>query len=138
MSRRTARKHIFNIVFQFEFNNGLDIDEVVKAYFDEFCAELTDSSDMEFVEAEVGGIYEKLDELDNYICSHSDNWGIDRISKVDLAILRIAAYEIVFAEDIPDKVAVNEAVELAKEFGEDKSFSFINGVLGKLMRGMDN
>jgi N utilization substance protein B len=77
----------------------------------------------------VKGVWNRRDELDKLIEQHSQNWKIARIAKVELTILRVALYEILHGEDIPLRVAMNEAVELAKEFGDDNSPSFVNGIL---------
>ena len=78
-------------------------------------------------------IVEKLDEIDETISSISTGWNLNRMGKVDLTVMRIAVYEIKFDETIPDVVSVNEAVEIAKKFGEETSGSFVNGVLAKLL-----
>lgn len=133
MSRKTARKHIFNIIFQLEFNEitDIDINEVLETYSEEY--ENTDGRDKEFIISECSGIFENISKIDEIINAVSKGWSVDRLSKVDLAILRIAVYEINFDDDIPNKVAANEAVELAKEFSTDKSPVFINGIIGKLI-----
>ena len=79
------------------------------------------------------GVYEKSKELDNYIKEHLKGWTMDRICKTDLAILKLAIYEILYRDDIPYKVSINEAVELAKMFSEENSPSFINGVLAEII-----
>ena len=76
------------------------------------------------------GVEEHREELDAVIEKHAIGWSLERISKVDLAILRVAVYEILYREDVPAGAAINEAVELAKRFGGDHSYSFINGILG--------
>lgn len=133
MSRKTARKHIFNIIFQLEFNEitDIDINEVLETYSEEY--ENTDGRDKKFIISECSGIFENISKIDEIINAVSKGWSVDRLSKVDLAILRIAVYEINFDDDIPNKVAANEAVELAKEFSTDKSPVFINGIIGKLI-----
>lgn len=82
----------------------------------------------------VAGVKKKRDELDARIERHLFNWSLTRLSRVDLAILRLAAYEILYREDIPGSVAVNEAVELSHTFSTDEAGGFINGVLGNLIR----
>lgn len=133
MSRKTARKHIFNIIFQLEFNEitDIDINEVLETYSEEY--ENTDGRDKAFIIRECSGIFENISKIDELINAVSKGWSVDRLSKVDLAILRIAVYEINFDDDIPNKVAANEAVELAKEFSTDKAPVFINGIIGKLI-----
>ena len=79
------------------------------------------------------GISNNRETIDEKIKSHLKDWDFSRINKIDLAILRLAIYEICFAEDIPCKVSVNEAVELSKAFGEDSSSSFVNGILAEII-----
>ena len=78
------------------------------------------------------GVVDNMDRLDGLIQSRSHNWRLSRMAKVDRNILRLAVYEMAFCEEIPDKVAINEAIELAKDFGTDESGSFINGVLDSI------
>ncbi|WP_018249954.1 transcription antitermination factor NusB [Orenia marismortui] len=79
------------------------------------------------------GTYEKIEEIDNLINENTVDWKVDRMAKVDRNIIRLAMYEILFKGDIPIAVSINEAVELAKGFSDDKSSKFINGILGKLV-----
>lgn len=132
MSRKNARKHIFNLVFQTEFNGMTDIDESISTYI----AEYSDfgKDEREFVLKEYRGINENLEEIDRCIDSFASGWSISRLAKTDLAILRIAVYEILYSDEVPDKVAVNEAVELAKLFSSDKAPAFVNGVLSKVIK----
>ena len=90
--------------------------------------------DINYLTKILKGIQENEEELDKKIEKHLKNWKISRLAKVDLAILRISTYEILFEGDIPIKVAINEAVELAKKYGEDKSPSFINAVLDNIAK----
>ena len=83
------------------------------------------------------GIVSRLDEIDSWIADTAENWAIDRMPIVDRNIIRIAAYEIAFCDDIPTGVAINEAVEIAKAFGGDDSPKFVNGVLGKIAKRLD-
>lgn len=131
MSRRTARKHIFSMIFQAEFHSEEDIDEAISLYNDDIGE--TSISDKLFIKGEIEGILQNKDAIDEKINECAVGWSVARIAKVDIAILRIAVYEIFFVEDIPDNVSVNEAVELAKEFSSDKSPAFINGILGKII-----
>ena len=79
------------------------------------------------------GTMAHLEEIDNIIGSYAKGWTVERMSKVDKAILRLAVYEIKYAPDVPDGVAVNEAVELAKVYSSDEAPAFINGILGKVI-----
>lgn len=142
MSRKTARKHIFNLVFQTEFHTDIVPEVSLNTYIEEYGTDHLDekgepekitTGDRKFILSEYSGIINNIDSIDEIIGSVS-RWSIDRLSKMDLAILRIGVYEIKFADDIPAGVAVNEAVELAKQFGEDKAPSFINGVLASVIK----
>ena len=130
MSRRDARRHIFNLMFQNEFNKEINTHESIETYRNEY--ENFERKDILFIKNEYTGILENVEKIDSIIDKFSIGWSVDRLSTVDKAILRIAVYEIMFDDDIPNKVSVNEAVELAKEFSEAPSF--INGVLGKVVR----
>ena len=94
--------------------------------------------DLEYIKSISKGVSEKVSELDEAISKHLKGWKMERICKTDLAILRLAIYEILYRDDIPYKVSVNEAVELAKSFGEDSSPSFINGVLAGIVKDSAN
>jgi N utilization substance protein B len=132
MSRRTARKHIMNILFQTEFHTDATLDSIIETYSQE--VEEIDSRDLPFIKSELDGINANSELLTDTINSCAEGWTVDRMSKLDVAILKIAIYEMLFCEDIPDKVSANEAVELAKEYSADKMPGFINGVLGKVMK----
>ena len=94
------------------------------------------SADDEKYLAEVlAGVADKREELDARIAGYLQNWSIERLARVDLAILRLAAYEILYRDDVPAAVAVNEAVEMSHRFSTDEAGGFINGVLGSLLRG---
>lgn len=147
-SRRESRNHIFNIIFQSEFHDLKELDEAIKNYYDVLEDEIQEEKeisikfyapefDKEFVESELKGIVENINNIDEVINEHCIGWSVDRIAKVDLAILRLATYEILYREDIPNGVSVNEAVELAKEYSEPKSPAFINGVLASIVKGLE-
>ena len=80
----------------------------------------------------IQGTYQNIDEIDQLVDSNIDNWNVKRIAKVDRNVIRLALYEMLYKEDIPAAVSINEAVELAKSFSNQKSAKFVNGVLGKL------
>jgi len=131
MSRRTAREHIFKIIFQTEFYKEEEIDEAIEIYKENI--EKSNESDMKFIKSEIKGIMENKGVIDDTINRYAQGWEVSRLAKVDLAILRLAVYEILYADDIPNRVAVNEAVELTKMFSSDKSPAFVNGVLGRVV-----
>lgn len=135
MSRRNARKHIFNLVFQTEFNTDTDVKESIDTYTEEYEGFKKDESD--FISREYRGILANIESINSYIDKFAVGWSISRLAKTDLAILRMGVYEIIFDEEIPDAVAVNEAVELAKVFSGDKAPAFINAVLLKIVKSKD-
>lgn len=130
MSRRELREQIFKLLFRVEFNEKEELDEQ-EAFF--FSDEENHADEEE--SAEIGTkferIVERLEEIDADLNQKAQGWSTDRMGKVDLTILRLAVYEIRYDDEVPTGVAINEAVELAKKFGQDSSPAFINGVLAK-------
>lgn len=136
MSRKVARELSFKVVFSFNFQAE---DEQIEALINDLEKETTDitKEDKVYIKEIVKGIMTHKEQLDETIKKYLKEWTMDRISKTDLAILRLAIYEILYREDIPYKVSVNEAVELAKMFSDDVSPSFINGVLAGVISGIE-
>ncbi|NCB91278.1 MAG: transcription antitermination factor NusB [Clostridia bacterium] len=132
MGRRELRESIFQLLFITEFNETEEMPEQSTLYL-EGIEDLKDK-DEKYIQEKLKKIQDKLPQIDEMLNQISKGWKIARMGKVDLTVLRLAAYEILFDEDIPTGVAINEAVELAKKFGGDDSPSFINGVLGKLVK----
>lgn len=130
MSRRELREQIFKFIFRAEFNEMDEMPEQEKLFLEDYELNL-DEKDAAYISEKSAKILEKLQELDGLINDHALGWTTDRMSKVDLTILRLAVYEIRFDEDVPTGVAINEAVEIAKKYGQEESSSFINGVLAK-------
>jgi N utilization substance protein B len=135
MSRRELREYIFKFIFRVEFNDLEEMPEQEKLFFENF--ELEEQKirdkDSEYISNKSNKIIEKLGEIDEMINNQAKGWTTDRMGKVDLTILRLAVYEIVFDDDVPTGVAINEAVELAKKFGQEESSGFVNGVLAKFV-----
>lgn len=130
MSRKKARDNAFKCIYELEFGRDENIEKILNN-----CYEENDNKpeEKEYISNVVKGVKENLAEIDNIILSKLKNWSLDRIAKIDLAILRLAIYEIKYVEDIPEKVSANEAVELAKTYGNNDSKSFINGVIAKVI-----
>jgi len=127
-NRRKARELVIQILFHMEFNPG-DPDEI----FDLVCENFNSSRSIRtFSRRLVRGVRENIEHLDKLIRQSSKNWRLERMSIVDRSILRLAAYEILFMEDIPYKVSIDEAVELGKKYGTEESGAFINGVLDNI------
>lgn len=133
MKRRELREHIFQLLFRVEFNAQEEMQEQIGLFVDDMKEE-TDvtEKDQVYIQEKYGRIIEKLPEIDELLEKSSSGWKTSRMGKVELTILRLAVYEMKYDEDIPEKVAINEAVELSKKFGGDESPAFINGVLAKL------
>ncbi len=128
MSRRKEREQAFALLFEKLFNDR-PVTELAAA-----AAEARDEVAEDFALALATGAEEHIEELDALIDAHSHNWSKNRISRVSLAVLRLAIYEMRYREDIPVSVSINEAVELAKKFGGEEDSSFVNGVLGSISR----
>lgn len=118
------------LLFQFQLRDD-DIQEQIALFFSEL-EQPIEGSEKEYFLDIVQGVMEKKDEIDGLIQNHARGWSLDRMPKVDLAIMRLAIYELKFRQDIPWNVSINEAVELAKKYGGDQSKTFINGVLGNV------
>ena len=131
MNRRKSREVAMKLLFEMSINKESyeDIIENFKEYTDVDISDL----DMSYITKVLAGIHENGMEIDKNIEKHLIKWKLDRLSKMNLAILRICTYEILFEEDIPGKVSVNEGIELAKKYGEDSSPAFINGILAKML-----
>ncbi|MBU3189157.1 transcription antitermination factor NusB [Clostridium bowmanii] len=131
MNRRKSREAAMKLLFEMSINKEKyeDIIENFKEYTD---VDLTDI-DMSYITKVLAGINENGAEIDKNIEKYLIKWKLDRLSKMNLAILRICTYEILFEEEIPGKVSVNEGIELAKKYGEDSSPAFINGILAKMI-----
>lgn len=129
MSRRELREHIFKLLFRIEFNSLQEMPEQERFYFEDI--DEVDAEDEAYISSKYQKIADKLEQIDEKINEKAENWDTVRMGKVDLTILRLAVYEILYDEDIPVGVAINEAVELAKKFGQDASSGFVNGILAK-------
>lgn len=129
MGRRELREQIFKLLFRVEFNSLEEMEQQEKLFFEDEC--IANEKETEYISSKYRKIVEKLEEIDNMLNEKAQNWDIARMGKVDLTILRLAVYEINYDEDVPTGVAINEAVELAKKFGQDASSGFVNGVLAK-------
>lgn len=129
MSRSTAREHIFKIVYEIPFQSE-DVTLIMDRYIRDFVEETLKEEDFAFIKRETTGILENLEQIDETIGSALQGWKVNRLSKVDLAILRVSAYELCYDPDMPVQVSINEAVELAKKYSQEQAPTFINGILG--------
>lgn len=129
MTRRALREQVFKILFRVEFHDAAEMPEQMDLFED---ADMCSEKERAYILNKFRCIVEKVDEIDAAINEVSEGWKTKRMGKVDLTLLRLAVYEMKYEDDIPVKVAINEAVELAKQYGTDGSPAFINGVLAKL------
>ena len=133
MTRSQAREHIFKLLYEMQFKQEeYDVEEVVVTYLENFPEENVSDNDKTFILSEVKGVQQTKESLDEEIAGAVKGWSLSRISKVDLAILRLAVYEIRCVPEIPSSVSINEAVELAKKYSQSAARSFINGILGSI------
>ena len=133
MGRREMREHIFKLLFLSEFNPAEEMPEQIRLYFEDM--EDLNPTEQAYMENKYRKVREHLEEIDSLLNEKATGWKTTRMSKVDLNLLRLAVYEMKYDEDVPVKVAINEAVEISKIFGGDDSSSFINGILGKVAKG---
>lgn len=134
MGRKKARDNAFKCVYQLSFGQDIELSKILENCYTE---NENDEEEKEYIETVLNGINSNIEKIDNIILSNLKNWTIDRIFKIDLAILRLAIYEILFIDNIPVKVSANEAVELAKTYGNNESKSFVNGLLAKVIESKD-
>jgi len=117
-------------LYEWDFREGIDIDKIIKRNVENF----KDDCDKEFIVKNIKGIVKYIKEIDKNIAECAPEWPIEQIAVIDKTILRLAVYEMLYNKDIPPKVVINEAVELAKTYGGENSSKFINGVLGTLFK----
>lgn len=122
MKRREAREKALQTLFQLE-NTELTIEDAM--------SHVLDGQNDPFYEKLVRGTTEHLAQIDESLKTKLENWSLDRLPKIERTVLRLAVYELLFMQDAPSKVVMNEAIELCKTFGDDKSSKFVNGVLSK-------
>jgi N utilization substance protein B len=133
MRRTEARELFMQLLFQMEVQNDYS-QEIKERFVQEY---MKDSNQLEYFNKLFEATAGNLPAIDEKLENCSENWKISRMAKVDLAILRLSAAEILYLEEVPDSASINEAVDLAKKFGGDDSGKFINGILGKVVRSKD-
>ncbi len=133
INRRKLREHVFKLVFISAFNQNDEMKEQSGLYFDGLEDSLTDA-DREACLQRFRGVTDRIPEIDERLNRTARGWKTNRFASCDLAILRLAVYEMLYDDQVPKGVAINEAVELAKQYGGDESPSFVNGILGEIAR----
>lgn len=146
-TRREMRIHLFEVLFRAFYFDQAEMEEQLTLFMDTLAlAKEDDEETLPYPDKPLNAeeeqeiteksrqILEKLPEIDAKIEKASENWHLNRMNHVDLTIIRLAAYEMFFDSTVPEKVACNEAVEIAKIYGGDQSYSFVNGVLGRMVK----
>ena len=132
MRRHEQREQLFKLLFRVEFNSMDDMPEQVKLFFEDDEIEYTEKA-MDAIRAKYEVIQGKLAEIDKLLDEKAEGWNTARMGRVELTVLRIAVYEILFDEEVPSTVAINEAIEIAKKYGQEASGGFVNAILAKFV-----
>jgi len=130
MNRRSLREQVFKLLFRVEFILKEEMEEQCRLFLEHEDVEIAEQ-DADYIVGKYAAVLDKLEEIDSLINEKAKGWSTERMGKVDLTIIRLAVYEMKFDDSVPEGVAINEAVELAKKFGQDESSGFVNGVLAK-------
>ena len=139
--RRAERSLAFQVLYSLAFSPASTIQEVAKAFrkAPEQSDGLEKSGEPQgFAWELVEGVWTNLNDIDAHLASFSQNWRIERMGKVEITLLRLALYEIIYRQDVPPKVAINEAIELSKQFGDDNSRGFVNGILDAASKALES
>ena len=137
MTRRALREHLVRLLYMREFHEAHELEEQNQLYFDVILPnEDAECEERDEVLTRLAAIVEKLPEIDALLTAKLQNWNFRRIGLTEKTVLRISAFEILY-DDVPAKVAINEAVELAKLYGGEQSSGFVNGVLAKIVKGLE-
>ena len=134
MGRHEQREQVFRLLFRESFHPSEDMDQQVKLFFeDEEMADISEK-DMDYIAKKHSAIRSRLAELDTLLDEKVEGWNVARMGKVELAVLRLALYEMLYDEEVQEGVAIDEAVELAKTYGQGSAGSFVNAVLAKFVK----
>jgi len=130
-NRHLSRIIIMQTLYEWDFKSGqIEVSDIVSRNIENFI----EDCDKDFIEENVLGIVKNVKKIDKIISESAPEWPVDQIAVIDKTILRMSIYELIFNKDVPPKVVINEAVELAKSYGSDSSSKFVNGVLGTLFK----
>lgn len=134
MFRSQIREEIFKILFRLPFNNEEEMAEQIAFSLEELEGKSEDN--LNYIKNKTNAILTQIEVIDQKVGECCEGWNLNRIGKAEITIMRIAVYEILFEEDIPDSVAINEAVELAKLYCDEDAKGFVNAVLGKVVKSI--
>ena len=133
MGRHEQREQVFMLLFQVEFHTPEDMPRQMKLFLEDNEA-VSSRKDSDYIEKRCNLVREKIPDIDKLIDDNTEGWDTSRMGRVELAILRLAVYEMRFDDDIPPRVAIDEAVELAKKYGQENSGGFVNAILAKILK----
>lgn len=131
VNRRLQREHIFKLIFSYEFDVKEDFIEHMNYYLEDI--ETDDQESLKYIKEKSLKIVDIIDDIDIRINEKTKDWTTERIGKVEVAIIRLAVYEVFYDDEVPNSVAINEAIEIAKKYGGDSAPSFVNGVLANIV-----
>ncbi|MBQ2839882.1 MAG: transcription antitermination factor NusB [Oscillospiraceae bacterium] len=143
MSRKAAREVAVHIVYDYGFNNEIGEESLQHFLSEEFAESVSGDTDIysqvgkgqhKYIETVVKGVSEKREEIDELIRKYSVGWNLNRISRIAMAVMRVAVFESKYTDEVSEKIAINEAVEIAKKYDTAETVSFINGILGSIVR----
>lgn len=134
VTRHLLRQVALQTLYEWDFCGDGDLDKILTKNIEEFIGKDIEKKDLKYLYSLIHGIETNREDIDNLIRTAAPEWPLEQIAYIDKNVLRIAIFELIFSEDIPPKVAINEAVELAKAFGGENSSKFVNGVLGTIYR----
>ena len=134
VTRHLLRTVALQTLYEWDFRGEKKLDELLVKNVEEFIGKEIEKKDLKYLYSVVKGIEQNREDIDKLIQTAAPEWPLEQIAYVDKNVLRIAIFELIFSDDVPPKVAINEAVELAKAFGGDNSSKFVNGVLGTIYR----
>ena len=134
MKRQKSREKAMEVLFSMELSKN-SYEETLENFIEDYEMDLN-TIDIDYIKNIIKVVTDNLEVIDEKIVGSLVNWKLDRISKVNLTILRLAVAEMMFVEDVPGSVAINEAVELTKKYSDEKSSSFVNGVLDKVLKSL--
>ena len=127
MKRREAREYTFKLIYELGVQTDKSAEELI-----EHTAQAQEFDPDKYIKQTVKGVIEHKDEIDELISECAVNWNFNRLSATSLAVMRLATYEMIYSEDVPFSIAINEAVEIAKKYDHDKAPKFINGILNAI------
>ena len=133
MGRHEQREQVFMLLFQVEFHTPEDMPRQMKLFLEDNEA-ISSRKEADYIEERCQSVREKIPEIDKLIDDNTEGWNTVRMGRVELAVLRLAVYEMRYDDDIPPRVAIDEAVEIAKKYGQENSGGFVNAILAKILK----